>query len=223
MKTKAVTFLLLLAVLYGFYRGFYEAPVDVNQGEVYRIMFLHVPSAIASFLAAGVLLVYSILGLIRKSESSLRAQVGAVEVGLVFTILTLATGAIWGKPTWGTWWVWDARLTTTLLLALLNAGYLMLFHSMNPGIGRVRSCSILGIVIAADIPIIYKSVDWWRTLHQGHSLLAGDKQPMAPEIKTVLVYCIFAMLAYSLWLIYLRTQNLRVQDRVTELTYENVR
>jgi heme exporter protein C len=218
-----ITIALTIAVCFGFYRGFYEAPVDVNQGEVYRIIFLHVPSAIAAFLAAFILMIFAVAAILKKSEAALRAQVAAVEVGLVFTIVTLATGSIWGRPTWGTWWVWDARLTTTLLLALLNAGYLMLYHSTAPGPGRIKSCSLLGIIIAADIPIIYKSVDWWRTLHQGHSLFERGKDPMDPAIKSVLLYCILSMLIYCCWLIFLRKKNLRLESELTDLTYENLR
>ena len=121
--------------------AFLYAPIDANQGEVYRIMFLHVPSAFTAFASALVLFAYSILGLRKRREATLLWSRAVAEVGLLFTVLTLATGSIWGKPTWGTWWTWDARLTTTFMLSLLYAGWLLLYSSMAPGpeIGRA-SC-----------------------------------------------------------------------------------
>jgi heme exporter protein C len=221
--SNIISLSLLLAVFWGFWRGFYEAPVDVNQGEVYRVIFLHVPAAMASFFAAFVLFIGSMIGIAKKSDSALRWQKSAAEIGLVFTVITLATGSIWGRPTWGTWWVWDARLTTTLLLALLLGGYLILYQSFMPGISRIRSCSILGIIIFADIPIIYKSVDWWRTLHQGHTMFDREKSPMSPEIKSVFFYCIIVVLIYCLWLIRERSKVIAMQEKIVQLSMERVK
>lgn len=222
-KIAFFTISLFTAVVIGYVRGFYEAPVDVIQGQIYRIIFLHVPAAFCSFLCALVLFVYSIAALKTKKPQHLFAQRASTEVGLVLTVVTLLTGAIWGRPTWGSWWVWDARLTTTLLLALLFAGYLILYKSSRPGLGRLKTCSILGIIIFADVPIIYKSVDWWRTLHQGHTLFEADKKPISPEIETVLIYSIVATLVYSGWLVYLRYRAIKKADEVESLTLDSVR
>ncbi len=191
--------------------AFWYAPVDANQGEVYRIMFLHVPSAFAAFSASLVIFLISLIGFKSRSEESLLWARATAEVGLTFTILTLATGSIWGKPTWGTWWTWDARLTTTFLLALLYAGYLLLYQSMAPGPARVKVCGALGILIFIDVPIIYKSVTWWRTLHQPPSMLRDGGSTMDPDILRTLLLSIVAMIGVGAWLVSQRGRNLKIR------------
>ena len=149
--TGCVLFLLCLV---SWAVALWVAPGDQHQGEVYRIMYLHVPVAISAFVTAYVLLAASIAGLWRRSETSLFWGKASSEAGLALTVLTLATGSIWGYPTWGVWWTWDARITTTFLLALLFAGWLFLHESLNPGPGRVRICAALGVLIAVDVPVI---------------------------------------------------------------------
>jgi heme exporter protein C len=139
----------------------------------------------------------------------------ATEVGLVFTILTLATGSIWGKPTWGTWWTWDARLTTTFLLSLMYGGWLLLYNAIPEGPSRTRSCSILGLMIAADVPIIYKSVTWWRTLHQPQTILRAGGSTMDGEMLSVLLAGIAIMVFVALSMIFVRRDNL-VLEQVLE-------
>ena len=127
--SSQITQLTILSILVGIgwvLALFWVSP-DQQQGEVYRILYLHVPTAFAAFLAAAVLCWYSVRALWKNDQSALLTQKAAVEVGLIFTILTLATGSIWAKPTWGTWWTWDARLTTTLILAILYVTYLIFF------------------------------------------------------------------------------------------------
>jgi heme exporter protein C len=203
--------------------GFYYAPMDAAQGQVYRILYLHVPSAFAAFASSLVLLIYSLMSLKSKSEVHARKAKATAEVGLVFTILTLATGSIWGRPTWGTWWTWDARLTTTLLLALLYAGYLLLYAAMAPGPSRTRVCAVLGILIFADVPIIYKSVTWWRTLHQPPSMLREGGPTMAPEILWTLVAGIFIMAIYGFWLIAARSKNLALADELEQASFAQLK
>lgn len=198
-------------------------PVDQMQGEVYRIIYLHVPAAIASFFSAAVLLVASIGALRAKSERALQWARASTEVGLIFTVLTLATGSIWGKPTWGTWWTWDARLTTTLLLGLLYCGWLLLYTSLPAGATRIRGCSILGIMIAADVPVIYKSVTWWRTLHQPQTILRpGGGATMEPEMLQLLISGIFLMVVVSLWLISERRINIQLQNDLEQKSLAGV-
>jgi len=199
--------------------GFLYAPVDANQGEIYRIIFLHVPSAITSFATAFGLFVFSVWGLKSRSEGALVWGRAAAEVGLLYTVLTLASGSIWGKPTWGVWWTWDARLTTTFLLALLYAAYLLLYSSLTPGPGRVRVLSVLGLIITIDVPVIYKSVTWWRTLHQPPSMLREGGSSMDPEILRTLVTAIFVMIAAAIWLIVLRARNLKLRDELEGASY----
>jgi heme exporter protein C len=200
---------LLVVVLVLWYQSIYQLPTDMHQGEVYRIIYLHVPAAFASFALAFGLLGTSVYGLATKSPGSEFAGKAVAELGFVFTLLTLLTGSIWGKPTWGVWWTWDARLTTTFILAVLYAGYLLLWSSMAPGITRIKSTGILGVLIAIDVPIIYKSVTWWRTLHQPPSMMREGGSTMAPEILSHLVLSIVIMTLVSIYLVWRRTDNLK--------------
>lgn len=196
------------------------APSEEHMGEVYRIIYVHVPSAFNAFFWAYVLCFFSIIVLIKKgSAASLWAKASA-EIGLIFTVLTLATGSIWGRPTWGVWWVWDARLTTTLILALLFAGYLILYNSLNANSQRSKICAVLGILIAADVPVIYKSVTWWRTLHQPPSLMRPDGATMAPEMVSTLIFCLVAMLLVAAWLLVGRVGNLKLAEEIEKQSFE---
>jgi heme exporter protein C len=203
--------------------AFYYAPVDANQGVVYRIIFLHVPAAFTAFSSALLLFIFSVMGFKSRSETTLVWAKATAEVGLLFTILTLATGSIWGRPTWGTWWTWDARLTTTFLLSLLYAGYLLLYASMAPGAGRVRVCGALGILIFVDVPIIYQSVTWWRTLHQPPSMMRQGGSTMEPAILHTLLFCIVVMVLCGLWLVRQRGKNLKLLDELEAASFAQLK
>lgn len=218
----AASLLTILLALH-WYLAWFWVPVDVNQGESYRIIYLHVPAAFAAFASAAVLLYASLRGLVAHGERFLPTARAATEIGLLFTVITLATGSIWGRPTWGTWWTWDARLTTTLLLGLLYSGWLLLFTSLPQGRNQTRSCAILGIMIAADVPIIYKSVTWWRTLHQPQTILRpGGGSTMDPDMRTVLIAGVFLMLAVTAWLIHQRKTNILLQDELNQKSLAGV-
>ncbi len=209
---------IILAWLY----AIFIAPTDEAQGEVYRIIYLHVPAAICSFVAAYILFVASILTIWLKKGTASYWGKAASECGLCLTLLTLATGSIWGYPTWGVWWTWDARITTTFLLALLYGGYLMLYSSMPEGSRRDKACAVLGILIAIDVPIIYKSVTWWRTLHQPPSIIRAGGSTMDPEMLQILGVNFFAMLIVVVWAIWVRTENLKLQRQVDLQSYSSV-
>ncbi|WP_141734705.1 cytochrome c biogenesis protein CcsA [Oligoflexus tunisiensis] len=196
------------------------APSEQHQGEVYRIVYLHVPAAFTAFLSAGLLMIFSLLTLFRRSANAALWAKATAEIGLLYTIITLATGSIWGRPTWGVWWEWDARLTTTLILALLYAGYLIFHSSMNPGPQRDRIAAALGVIIALDVPIIYQSVNWWRTLHQPQSIVRTGGSTMAPEMLSVLFFGFLASLVLASWLLILRFGNLRLQQLLEQYSYD---
>ncbi len=198
-------------------------PVDQHQGEVYRIIYLHIPSAITAFFAAYILLWHSIQGLRKKDDQSSFRGRAAAEVGLVFTVLTLATGSIWGRPTWGIWWTWDARLTTTFILALLYSGYLLLWNALPPGAQRAKGCSVLGFLIAVDIPIIYKSVTWWRTIHQPQSILRPGGSTMDQSMLNLVLASITIMIGVCLWLIRERAINLALANELEQASYEKLK
>src|SRR5467141_3108619 len=151
--------------------GFAIAPREATQGNVQRIMYLHVPSVWVAYLAFAVVLVASIGYLVRRAEAADRLAHASAEVGVLFTGLTIATGSIWGKPTWGTWWTWDARLTSVSILFVMYLGYLLLRGMIEDRERGARYAAVLGIVPALDIPLVHFSVYWWRTLHQPPSLM----------------------------------------------------
>lgn len=197
------------------------APTEEHMGEVYRIIYVHVPAAFTAFFSALILLIVSVIALVKRESSAGLWGRAVAEVGLIFTILTLATGSIWGRPTWGVWWEWDARLTTTLILALLYCGYLILYSSINAGPSRNRICAVLGIIIAADVPIIYKSVTWWRTLHQPPTLMrpSGDST-IDPEMRIVLVTAVVVMVYVGYYLIWQRSKNLKLTEELEKMSYQ---
>lgn len=209
--------LLLSGVFATWGYGIFMAPTEFYQGEVYRILYLHVPCAFSAFLSALVLCLCSLRVLLQKNAAgtSLWTARACAEVGLIYTLLTLFTGSIWGYPTWGVWWTWDARLTTTLILAFLYGCYLLLWNTLDSYPLRAKVCSVFGILIFLDVPIIYKSVTWWRTLHQPPSLLSPSA-PMSSEIFYPLVASILLMLGFAAWLILLRSQNIQTHNEIEE-------
>lgn len=195
------------------------APSEEHMGEVYRIIYVHVPAAFTAFFSAAVILVLSLFTLFRRDTTASLWAKAAAEVGLIFTIITLATGSIWGRPTWGVWWTWDARLTTTLILSLLYAGYLIFYNSMAPGPQRDRIAAALGVVIALDVPVVYKSVTWWRTLHQPPSILREGGSTMAPEMLQTLLFSGVACLLVATWMLHLRVSNLKLQQNLERYSF----
>lgn len=143
-----------------------NSPAEGDMGHLQKIMYVHVPAAWMTFLAFFVVLVFSVLYLWRRRETDDLIAASAAEVGAVFNGLTLALGMIWGRPTWGVWWAWDARLTSTLVLFLIFVGYLALRGFVDDAGQRARWSAAVGIIGAINVPIVYMSVMWWRTLHQ---------------------------------------------------------
>ena len=171
-----VVALSLLAV--GAVLGLVVAPPDQLQGDLQRLMYVHVPTAWVAYLAFFVTLVSSVAWLRTRRRDWDHRALASVEVGVVFTGLTLALGSIWGKPVWGVWWTWDARLVTTALLFLVYLGYLALRRATEDGEARARRAAVWGIVAFVQVPIVHLSVVWWRTLHQPPTVL----RPGAPAI-----------------------------------------
>ncbi|MFK7873306.1 MAG: cytochrome c biogenesis protein CcsA [Oligoflexales bacterium] len=204
--------LFLMSVLIGLWcYAIFGVTTDKHQGDVYRILYLHVPCALTAFLFSFTLFLVSLKSLIKPDGSLLFYGKANAEVGLLLTVLTLATGSIWGYPTWGTWWTWDARLTTTLILALLYCGYILLWNSLPQEKMRHKACAVLGILIFIDVPIIYKSVTWWRTLHQPPSLMRSGGSTMSSEMLQLLYPSLLWMVLVGAWLIWLRATNHLIQ------------
>ena len=191
----------------GLVMAFGVAPREATQGNVQRIMYLHVPSVWVAYLAFGVVLVASIAYLVQRAESADRLAHASAEVGVLFTGLTIATRSIWGKPTWGTWWTWDARLTSVSILFVMYLGYLLLRGMIDDRERGARFAAVLGIVAAFNIPLVHFSVYWWRTLHQPPSLMKPGPGTMPAIIVTALLVN-FA--AFTLLYVYFVTRRARV-------------
>ncbi len=203
----------LAALAAGLVMGFGIAPREATQGNVQRIMYLHVPSVWVAYLAFAVVLVASIAYLIRRAEAADRLAHASAEVGVLFTGLTIATGSIWGKPTWGTWWTWDARLTSVAILFVMYLGYLLLRGMIEDRERGARFAAVLGIVAAFNIPLVHFSVYWWRTLHQPPSLMKPGPGTMPGIIVTALLVN-FA--AFSLLYVYFVARRARLLRREAE-------
>ena len=199
-------------------------PVETSQGFPQKIMYLHVPTFVATYLAFFIVFAFSIAYLWKRDLMFDQIAKVSAEVGLIFCALLLVTGAIWGRPTWGTYWVWDARLTTTLLLFLIFMGYFLLRMSVNDRDKEARLASVLGIIGCLDIPIIHKSVEWWRTLHQPSSLFkveSGKASPSIPsELLNPLIASIIVMLMFYLYLLLLRYQTEKSREELKQLITE---
>jgi heme exporter protein C len=168
---RTLGWLAAAALALGLVMAFGVAPREVSQGNVQRIMYVHPPLAWVAYLAFGVVALASIAYLVRRRAGADRLAHASAEVGVVFTGLAIATGSIWGKPTWGTWWTWDARLTSVAILFVMYLGYLLLRGTIEDRERAARFCAVLGIVAALDMPLVHFSVYWWRTLHQPPSLM----------------------------------------------------
>lgn len=177
-------------LLYGVIAGLFFSPIDYQQKEAFRIIYVHVPSAILSLFIYTLIGINSILFLVWRLKVADVVAKAAAPIGAVFTFLALLTGAIWGKPMWGTWWVWDARLTSELILLFLYMGYIGLRSSVRDEEVGAKGASILALVGLIDIPIIHYSVEWWNTLHQGATI---SKFAM-PSISTSMLIPLIAMI-----------------------------
>ncbi len=210
--TSVVGWLAAAGLLAGLVMGFGVAPREATQGNVQRIMYLHVPSVWVAYLAFAVVLVASIAYLARRAATADHLAHASAEVGVLFTGITIATGSIWGKPTWGTWWTWDARLTSVAVLFIMYVGYLLLRGTIEERERGARYAAVLGIVAALNIPLVHFSVVWWRTLHQPPSLMKPGASAMPGIIVTALVV---NFLAFSLLYVYFvakRARLLRLED-----------
>ena len=205
---------------------FVFAPTETEQGFVQKIMYIHVPSVIVTYLAFFVTFAFGIAYLWKRLLVFDRIAKVSAEIGLIFCAMVLLSGAIWGRPTWGTYWVWDARLTTTLLLFLIFLGYFLLRLSVQDREKEARFASVLGIIGFLDIPIVHKSVEWWRTLHQPSTLFKVEegaaKPAMPPELLYPLLASMFAMLLFYGYLLLLRWQMEENQDQLHEALAQEI-
>jgi heme exporter protein C len=193
-----------IALAVGLYLGFHVPP-DYQQGMTVTIMFVHVPAAIVAESAYGLIAIASLFSLVWRHPLADTAARAAAPLGAGFTTLGLITGSLWGRPMWGAYWVWDARLTSFLLLLFLYLGYIALWNAIEDEARAARAAAILALVGAINLPIIKFSVDWWNTLHQGESILSGQiaKVFLWPLLSMALGYM---LLFAALWMLRIRTE-----------------
>ncbi|MBI4518438.1 MAG: cytochrome c biogenesis protein CcsA [Deltaproteobacteria bacterium] len=207
-----------LAMLTAIFMVFVYVPSDSVQGIVQRIFYFHVPAAIMAFVAFGLVAVASAMFLWRGTRFWDRLAHSGAEVGMLFCTIVLVTGPIWARPIWGTWWTWDARLTTTLILWLIYAAYLMLREFAGSSEQAARYAAVLGIVGSIDIPIINRAVYWWRTIHPAVLVTREGGSGLAdPRMKATLWLCFLAFAALFSWLLWVRNENARLRDEVEHL------
>ena len=211
LANRLIPIFCVLAVAFlaaGLYVGFFLAPTDFQQGEGYRIIFLHVPVSWISMLVYLAMGFWSAICLIFNSRMAALLAAALAPTGAVFTILSLVTGALWGQPMWGTWWVWDARLTSELILLFLYIGFMALRSAIDEPKRADQAASVLALIGTVNIPIIYFSVQWWSTLHQGASVSLMQAPAMATVMLTGMLLMVGAAWCYTLAVVLSRTKRL---------------
>ncbi len=200
----------LLAVLLtvvGLYLGFWVAPADFQQGQAYRIIFVHVPASWMSMVIYIAMAFWAWLGLSFKTRVSGMMTQALAPTGALFCFLSLWTGALWGKPMWGAWWVWDARLTSELILLFLYLGYTALTRAIDDPRRSDRAGAVVALVGVVNVPIIYFSVKWWNTLHQGASVSLTKSPSMAAVMLWAMLVMTLAFWAYAVGMAFYRVRQ----------------
>ena len=188
----------VVLTLVGMYIGFFIAPTDFQQGEAYRIIFIHVPASWMSMVIYLAMAFWAIIGLTFNSRISGMMASALAPTGALMAFISLWTGAFWGKPMWGTYWVWDARLTSELILLFLYMGFIALRAAIDDPRRADKAAAVIAIVGAINVPIIYFSVKWWNTLHQGASVSVTKGSSMASIMLTAMLIMSLAFWAYSI-------------------------
>ena len=207
---KILGFVALLLFIIGNAVGLFVVRADAAMGDVQRLMYVHVPAAWLAMLAFFVVFIMSVLYLVQRNPRWDLVAASSAEVGVLFTALTLALGSLWGKPTWGVWWTWEPRLTTTAVMLMIYIGYLAVRSFADDPDKRARWSAIVGVVGFVDVPIVYLSVYWWRTLHQPPS----SPRSVAPEILSALL---LNLLAFTVVYAYLLVRRYRLAVDEQEL------
>ena len=217
---KIQPYILLIAIttlISGLYFGLFDSPKDYQQGDAVRIMYVHVPSAwLASFLYFS-LAISCVFYLVWKHPLADLVSSSIAPIGALFSALTLVTGSLWGKPMWGTWWVWDARLTSMLVLFFFYLGYILLSNAFERKIDGTKTASVLAIVGLINLPIVKFSVDWWHTLHQPASIMKIGGPSIDDKMLLPLILMIFALSFFSLYMIILNVKTKLIEKKCEAL------
>ncbi len=217
---KIQPYILLIAIITlisGLYFSLFDSPKDYQQGDAVRIMYVHVPSAwLASFLYFS-LAISCVFYLVWKHPLADLVSSSMAPIGALFSALTLVTGSLWGKPMWGTWWVWDARLTSMLVLFFFYLGYILLSNAFERKIDGSKTASVLAIVGLINLPIVKFSVDWWHTLHQPASIIKIGGPSIDDKMLLPLILMIFALSFFSLYMIILNVKTKLIEKKCEAL------
>jgi heme exporter protein C len=197
----------LLAIV-GLYLGFFAAPTDFQQGEAYRIIYIHVGAAWMSMICYLAMAFWCAVGLVLRTRLSFMMALALAPTGALMTAIALWTGALWGKPTWGTWWAWDARITSELILLFLYIGFLSLHAAIDDARRADKAAALLALVGVVNVPIIYFSVQWWNTLHQGASVSLTRAPSMAGTMLAGMLVMALAAWAYCIGASLLRVRSI---------------
>ncbi len=191
----------------GLYWGLVVAPPDYQQGESYRIIFIHVPAAWLSMLVYAVMAIAGFITMVWRVKIAGIMVSECARIGAVFTTLALVTGMLWGKPTWGTYWKWDARLTSELILLFLYLGVIAVYSAIEDVRTASNAASVLAIIGVINLPVIHYSVVWWNSLHQPNMTLVSATPSMHPSMLVPLMIMVAAFKAYFVWLLFIRMRN----------------
>ena len=213
LNNNLITTLLIIMILViaaGLMFALFISPSDYIQGDSARIMYVHVPSSFIALGCFGFIGIGSILNLIFKIKFIPLMTKSLAPVGCIFSLVSIVTGSLWGKPTWGIWWVWDARLTSTLVLFFLYIGVIALRSAMERQAGAGRACAILALVGVVNLPVIKFSVEWWYTLHQPASFSLTEKPAMPVEMWLPLLIMVVAyyLFFFAIWIMRIRNEIL---------------
>jgi heme exporter protein C len=215
---KLIPFFALPAALLfvaGIYVGFFVAPpTDAQQHEYYRIIFIHVPAAWMGMFLYVLMAIYAGVGWAFNARLGYMMATAIAPTGAIFTLISLGTGSLWGHPAWGVWWVWDARLTSTLILMFLYIGFISLQSSIDDPRRADRAGAVIALVGVINVPIIYFSVQWWNSLHQGATITARSFK-MAPSMRTALLIMVAACWLYSIAVVMIRLRYI-IREREQE-------
>ena len=198
----------LCLIIYGSYLGLFVAPADYQQGDSFRIIYVHVPAAWLSLFVYVVMAVAGAIGLIWRIKMAFTVSICSAPIGASFTALALITGSLWGAPIWGTWWVWDARLTSELILLFLYFGVMALYYAFEERRTAERAMALLSVVGVVIVPIIHYSVEWWSSLHQGATVFRDGGPAMPASMLTPLLLNALGFTFFYGYVLFLRMQNM---------------
>ncbi len=222
-KFQPVTIhLALFLLVIGLFFSFFNSPPDYLQGETVRIMYIHVPCAWFSLMIYSIIVICSISSLVLRHTLADLISRSCAPIGACFTIATLVTGSIWGKPTWGTWWVWDARLTSVLILFIIYLGLIIINNSYDDKSKADKYASILAVVGAVNLPIIKWSVNWWSTLHQPASISKLSSPSIDPSMLVPLFIMTFSFFFFFISILLIRLKGEIIQRKIDVIKYNRV-